>query len=292
MSRKFLQELEARRAESRARGRKKGVTADGLTVRERLDLLLDKGTFQEFAPFLARRLDKDPSDGGVIAGFGKVEGRRVAVFAQDSSRGQASLSEMGAQKVGQVIERARMGGLPVVGLYDASGPCPEEGAHGLSGPAELLWQQTQTSGLTPQIAVVVGPASGVLALSVGLADFIVAAGEGHVFLEPETVPPGTGAPDVAVWEGAGLYGREAGLAHFFVDGETEALSLTRRPPINRVLLCVLGRHRRLVRRLEWLTLCPNCGVLPQISHLPGIPCTPSGVDFSITVCNYTMNRPP
>ncbi|UCC63605.1 MAG: methylmalonyl-CoA carboxyltransferase, partial [Anaerolineae bacterium] len=180
MSRKFLQELEVRRAQSRARGRKKDVTVDGLTARERLGLLLDKGTFQEFAPFLARGLENDPSDGGVIAGFGKVEGRRVAVFAQDSSRDQASASEMDTQKVGQVIERARMGGLPVVGLYDSCVPCPEEGAHGLSGLAELLWQQTQTSGLTPQIAVVAGPVSGVLALSVGLADFVVVAGGGRV----------------------------------------------------------------------------------------------------------------
>jgi propionyl-CoA carboxylase beta chain len=136
---------------------------------------------------------------------------------------------MDAQKIGQVIERGRAGGLPVIGLYDSAGPCLEEGVHGLAGPAELLWQQTQTSGLTPQIAIVAGLATGALALSVSLADFVILVAEaGYVFLGPETAPPGGGRRDLEGLGGAVLHGRETGLAHFVVPSEAEALGLARR----------------------------------------------------------------
>ena len=92
---------------------------------------------------------------------------------------------MGGQKIGQLLERAREGGLPVIGLYDSTGPCPEEGVYALTAPAELIWQQTQSSGLVPQIAVVTGLAPGALALSVGLADFVIALETAQVHLESE-----------------------------------------------------------------------------------------------------------
>jgi len=230
MSQCFVEELEARRVAARAKDGRKDPTSARLTARERLAWLLDEGTFGEFAPFLARRLEQDPSDDGVVAGFGKIEGRRVAVFAQDVTAVGGSFSEMGAQKIGQVIERARAGGLPVVGLYDSTGPCPDEGVYGLTGPAELLWQQTRTSGLTPQIAVAMGPVPGALALSVGLADFVIAvAGTGYVFLEPETTTPsGEGGLDLEKLGGAALHGRETGLAHFVAANDAEALALVRR----------------------------------------------------------------
>jgi acetyl-CoA carboxylase carboxyltransferase component len=213
MAQQFFEELEARRAAMQPGGTAEDIVSARLTAREWLALLLDEGSFQEFAPFLEHRLEgKAPSGDGVVAGFGKIEGRRVAVFAQDDTAG-GGFSEMGVQKIGQVIERARAGGRPVVGLYDSTGPCPDEGASGLAGPAELLWQQTQTSGLMPQIAVVMGPAPGALALSVGLTDFVIAVAKtGHVFLDQEAA-----APD-----------QEIGLAHWVTANDAEALALTRR----------------------------------------------------------------
>jgi acetyl-CoA carboxylase carboxyltransferase component len=208
---------------------------DTLTARQRVERLLDQGSLYEYGPLLTRRADcyegreQLPGD-GVVAGFGKVDGRPVAVFAQDAAVEGGSFSEMGAQKIGQVIERAREGGLPIVGLYDSMGLSPEEGLYGFAGPAELIWQQTQTSGLTPQIAVVMGPVPGAQALSVGLADFIIlVAGMGQVFLEPERVlSPAEGELDLEALGGAALHSRESGLTHFIVLNEIDALALVRR----------------------------------------------------------------
>ncbi|MFZ5916032.1 MAG: acyl-CoA carboxylase subunit beta [Chloroflexota bacterium] len=225
-------ELAARRATALAGGQvfhSTETALTGLTARQRLARLLDEGSFFEFDPFLTRREDRyadAPPPDGVVAGFGKIEGRRVAVFAQDRVAG--AFSEMGAQKTCQLIERAREGGLPILGLYDSAGPAPEEGAYGLAGPAELLWQQTQASGLVLQLALGLGPAPGALALSVGLADFVIAvAGEGQVFLEPETLPAAADTPDLEILGGAALHSRESGLVHLLAADEIEALTLAR-----------------------------------------------------------------
>ena len=205
-----------------------------LSAHQRLDQLLDPGTWQAFAPYLTRRSDcyqesEHPPSDGMVAGFGKIEGRRVAVFAQDLSVEGGSFSEMGAQKIGQLIERAREGGLPLIGLYGSTGLCPQEGVYAMAGPAELIWQQTQTSGLTPQIAIVMEPTPGALALSVGLADFVIAVAEqGQVFLEPEAVPSTSrGKPDLEALGGAGLYERQSGLCHFVMENDADALALAR-----------------------------------------------------------------
>ncbi|OQY25096.1 MAG: hypothetical protein B6I34_02820 [Anaerolineaceae bacterium 4572_32.1] len=190
-------------------------------VQKQLTHLLDEGTFYEFAPFLTRRLDqKNPPSDGVVAGFGKIDGRRVAVFAQDAGAENGTFSEMGGQKIGQLLERAREGGLPVIGLYDSTGPCPKEGIYALTAPAELIWQQTQNSGLVPQIAIVTGSASGALAISVGLADFVIALESAQVHLESER--QGQDKPD---------------LIHLIATTGEEALDLARRllsylPPNN------------------------------------------------------------
>lgn len=182
-----------------------------------LKQLVDAGSFREFAPHLKRRSDcyegSEPlPDDGVVAGFGKVEGRRLALFALGITK-EETFSEMGAQKVDQLLARGREGGLPVVGVYCSTGLDPQEGLYGWAGPPELLWQQAQNSGLTPQIAVVSGSVPGALALSVGLADFVVwVAKEGRAFLEPE----------------AASAGREGGLAHFVVADGGEAMRLVRR----------------------------------------------------------------
>jgi acetyl-CoA carboxylase carboxyltransferase component len=206
-----------------------------LTARQRLERLLDEGSFYEYGLLLTRRADcheereQLPAD-GVVAGFGKVDGRQVAVFAQDAAVEGGSFSEMGAQKIGQVIERAREGGLPIVGLYDSTGLSPEEGLYGFAAPAELIGQQTQASGLTPQIAVAMGPVPGAQALSVGLADFVILVrGRGQVFLEPEAASaPEAGELDLEGLGGAALHGRESGLAHFVAADEADALALVRR----------------------------------------------------------------
>jgi acetyl-CoA carboxylase carboxyltransferase component len=182
-----------------------------------LESLLDPGSWRALDPHLKRRPDrygagKVPPEDGLVAGFGKVEGRRLALFLLGGAE-DGAFSEMGAQKVGQLLVRARQGGLPVVGVYRSTGLAPQEGLYGWAGPPELLWQQTQCSGLVPQIALVAGPVPGALALSVGLADFVVrVAKEGRVSLRPE----------------AALHDEERGLAHFVVAGEAGAMRLVRR----------------------------------------------------------------
>jgi len=165
------------------------------TARERIDRLLDPGSFEEVAPYIthrhtAFRLDRKrfPGDSAVV-GFGRVDGRKVAVAAQDFTVIGGSFSEAQAQKVCQVLDMAIAAGVPFVALNDSVGARIQEGVWSLAGYSELFWRNTQASGVIPQISVMLGPCAGGSVYSPGLTDFIIMTERiSHMFITgPEVI---------------------------------------------------------------------------------------------------------
>ena len=164
------QSLTERRADVRLGGGQKRIDAQHsrgkLTARERIDRILDTGSFEEIAPHLQHRhsalgLDKQRYAGdGVVTGFGLIEGRRVAIFAQDFTVLGGSFSEAQAIKVGRLLELATSGGLPILALLDSVGARIQEGVWSLAGFGDLFWRNTQASGVVPQISMMLGPCAG------------------------------------------------------------------------------------------------------------------------------------
>ena len=162
--------LTERRAEARMGGGQDRIDAQHargkLTARERINRLLDPGSFEELGPFLEHRhtafgLDRQRHAGdGVVTGFGYIDGRRVAVFAQDFTVLGGSFSETQALKVGRLLETATASGLPVIALLDSVGARIQEGIWSLAGFGDLFWRNTQASGVVPQISIMLGPCAG------------------------------------------------------------------------------------------------------------------------------------
>ncbi len=236
-----IEELKRLREEASLGGGAKRIEAQHakgkLTARERLALLLDEGTFQEVDPFLTHRAtefgmaeEKYWGD-SVVAGYGKIDGRRVCVYAQDFTVFGGSFSEAQAMKVCKVMDLALQGGLPVIGLNDSVGARIQEGVRSLAGYAELFWRNTQASGVIPQISVMMGPCAGGSVYSPGLTDFIIMTkGISHMFITgPEVIKTVTGEEvDFETLGGAITHTTISGVAHFAADNEQQALTLTRR----------------------------------------------------------------
>ena len=203
------------------------------TARERLTLLLDKGTFQELGAYVTHRHpDQEPYPGdAVVAGYGLIDGRRVCVYAQDFTVLGGSFSEAQAMKVCQVMDLALASGLPVIGLNDSVGARIQEGVYSLAGYAELFWRNTQASGVVPQISVMLGPCAGGSVYSPGLTDFVIMTRQiSHMFITgPDVIRTVTGKEvDLDTLGGADAHSRTSGVAHFAAADEAEALTLTRR----------------------------------------------------------------
>jgi acetyl-CoA carboxylase carboxyltransferase component len=208
-----------------------------LTARERIDRLLDTGSFQEVDPFITHRhgdfgLDQKriPGD-AVVVGFGQIDGRKVAVAAQDFTVIGGSFSEAQAQKVCKVLDLALGSGTPFVFLNDSVGARIQEGVWSLAGYSELFWRNTQASGVIPQISVMLGPCAGGSVYSPGLTDFIIMTeGISHMFITgPEVIKTVTGEEvNFETLGGAQTHATVSGVAHFLVANEHEALSTTRK----------------------------------------------------------------
>ncbi|HRK72591.1 MAG TPA: carboxyl transferase domain-containing protein, partial [Micropepsaceae bacterium] len=177
-----LRELERRRAEARLGGGQKRIDAQHargkLTARERIDLLLDEGSFEEFDMFVEHRntdfgADKNriPGD-GVVTGWGTISGRLVYVYAKDFTVFGGSLSETHAQKIVKIQELALRMGAPVIGLLDAGGARIQEGVASLAGYGEVFQRNVLASGVIPQISVIMGPCAGGDVYSPAMTDFI------------------------------------------------------------------------------------------------------------------------
>jgi len=178
----ILEELEARRAEARLGGGQRRIDAQHakgkLTARERVEALLDEGSFEEFDMFVAHRCtdfgmdaQKYPGD-GVVTGWGTINGRQVYVFSQDFTVLGGSLSETHAQKICKIMDMAMKVGAPVIGLNDSGGARIQEGVASLAGYADVFQRNIMASGVVPQISVIMGPCAGGAVYSPAMTDFI------------------------------------------------------------------------------------------------------------------------
>ncbi|HKK36737.1 MAG TPA: acyl-CoA carboxylase subunit beta [Paracoccaceae bacterium] len=178
----ILEELEARRATARTGGGRKRIDAQHakgkLTARERVELLLDEGSFEEFDMFVAHRCTdfgmeaQRPYGDGVITGWGTVNGRQVYVFSQDFTVFGGSLSETHAEKICKIMDMAMRNGAPVIGINDSGGARIQEGVSSLAGYAEVFQRNIMASGVVPQISMIMGPCAGGAVYSPAMTDFI------------------------------------------------------------------------------------------------------------------------
>jgi len=210
--------------------------AGKLTARERLDLLLDPGTFVELDKFVTHRSsdfgmgEKKILGDGVVTGYGKVDGRQVFVFAQDFTVFGGSLSGAYAQKICKIMDLATRVGAPVVGLNDSGGARIQEGVESLAGYAEIFLRNTLASGVVPQISVILGPCAGGAVYSPAITDFIAMVKDtSYMFITgPEVIRTVT-HEDVTKDDlgGALAHNTKSGVAHFAAENEQAALLLTR-----------------------------------------------------------------
>ncbi len=234
------------------------------TARERIAALLDPDSFQEVDPYITHRhsafgLDRRriPGDSAVV-GLGKVDGRQVAVVAQDFTVIGGSFSEAQAQKVCKVLDMAIASGVPFIALNDSVGARIQEGVWSLAGYSELFWRNTQASGVIPQISVMLGPCAGGSVYSPGLTDFVIMTeGISHMFITgPEVIKTVTGEEvDFDTLGGAHTHAAISGVAHFVASDEHEALALTRRLlsylPANNLELPPVVAPERLDAGPDW-----------------------------------------
>lgn len=208
-----------------------------LTARERIDLLLDEGSFAEFDMFVTHRstnfgIDKQEflSD-GVVTGHGTIDGRVVYVFSQDFTVFGGSLSETFANKICKVMDQAMKVGAPVIGINDSGGARIQEGVNSLAGYAEIFERNILASGVIPQISAIFGPCAGGAVYSPALTDFIVMSkGTSNMFVTgPKVVKTVTG--EIVTDEelgGAMVHGSKSGISHFVADDEKEGIALIRK----------------------------------------------------------------
>jgi acetyl-CoA carboxylase carboxyltransferase component len=207
-----------------------------LTARERLDILLDKGTFNELEPFITHQgneLDAAseayPGD-GVVTGYGQINKRTVYFYAQDFTVYGGTLSEMQSRKICRIMDLALRNGVPIIGLIDSGGARIQEGVKSLGGYAEIFRRNAQYSGVVPQISVMLGPCAGGAAYSPALTDLIIMVKDhSYMFLTgPEVIKAVTGEViDPESLGGTDVHMNVTGTAHLAADTEKQALELAK-----------------------------------------------------------------
>lgn len=211
--------------------------AGKLTARERLDLLLDPGSFVELDPFVVPRsrdfgLDRveAPAD-GVVTGHGAIDGRPVHVFSQDFTVLGGSLGEGHAAKICKVMDLAMRTGTPVIGLNDSGGARIQEGVVSLGGYADIFLRNTLASGVIPQISAIMGPCAGGAVYSPAITDFtVMVRGTSYMFVTGPQVVRTVTHEEVSFEElgGADVHAGRSGIAHFVAEDDEECLLLLRR----------------------------------------------------------------
>jgi methylmalonyl-CoA decarboxylase subunit alpha len=236
-----IQELLALRQKARLGGGEKRIDAQHakgkFTARERIEMLLDEGSFEEFDMFVSHRthdfgLDKQTflSD-GVVTGYGTIDGRLVYVFSQDFTVFGGSLSETFALKICKIMDKAMKVGAPVIGINDSGGARIQEGVKSLGGYAEIFQRNILASGVIPQISAIFGPCAGGAVYSPALTDFtIMSKGTSCMFVTgPKVVKTVTGETVTEEELGGALvHGSKSGVAHFIADSEAEGIMLIRK----------------------------------------------------------------
>src|SRR6202165_2026578 len=238
--REKLELLERRRIESEQGGGEARLKAQHekgkLSARERLELLLDEGSFVELDRFVVHRstdfgLEAQKFYGdGVVTGHGKIDGRLVYVFSQDFTVFGGSLSESFAEKIVKIMDLAMRNGAPVVGLNDSGGARIQEGVVSLGGYAKIFLRNTLASGVVPQISAILGPCAGGAVYSPAITDFIyMVRGTSYMFVTGPNVVKTVTHEDVTMEElgGADTHGTISGVSHFTHDSELACLQSIR-----------------------------------------------------------------
>lgn len=207
-----------------------------LTARERIDLLLDKGSFEEIDAFVTHRstafgLDKQQFLGdGVVTGYGKIHGKPVYVFSQDFTVFGGSLSETHAEKICKIMDMSLKNGIPLIGLNDSGGARIQEGVTSLGGYAEVFWRNTMASGVVPQISAVMGPCAGGAVYSPALTDFIfMVENTSYMFVTGPNVVKTVTHEEVTSEElgGSVTHNTKSGVAHFSTPNDAVCLQQIR-----------------------------------------------------------------
>jgi acetyl-CoA carboxylase carboxyltransferase component len=206
------------------------------TAHERIEILLDPGTFRELDPFAEHRathfgLDKNviPGD-SVVTGWGTIDGRLVYVYSQDFTVMGGTLSEAQALKIIKIMDMAMKTGAPIIGLNDSGGARIQEGVDSLGGYADIFLQNTLASGVVPQISVIMGPCAGGAVYSPALTDFtIMVKDTSYMFITGPDVVKQVLNEDVTFEDlgGASVHAAKSGVAHFVADDETQSLLMAR-----------------------------------------------------------------
>jgi acetyl-CoA carboxylase carboxyltransferase component len=208
--------------------------AGRLTARERIDLLLDKGSFREIDAFVVHKSTDFGLDNqkfltdGVITGWGTIDGRLVYVFSQDFTVIGGSLGEMHAAKICKIMDMAQKNGAPVLGLNDSGGARIQEGVFSLAGYADIFLRNTLLSGVVPQISVIMGPCAGGAVYSPALTDFIIMVRKSsYMFITGPDVVRAATNEDVTAEElgGADVHAEMSGVSHLVADTDGDALYL-------------------------------------------------------------------
>src|SRR6185436_11220938 len=224
--------LEGGGAERIAKQKAKGK----LTARERVELLLDHGTFNEIEPFIMNQGDemnllKEKFYGdGVITGYGQINGRTVYLYSQDFTIYGGTLSEMQSHKICRVMDLAVRNGVPFISLIDSGGARIQEGVRSMGGYAEIFRRNAQYSGVIPQIAVMLGPCAGGAAYSPALQDLVIMVEKtSFMFLTgPEVIKAVTGEViDAESRGGSEVHTSVSGVSHLCVKSEKDALDMVR-----------------------------------------------------------------
>ncbi len=236
-----IKELMENRSQAKLGGGQKRIESQHkkgkLTARERIDLLLDEGSFEEFDMFVTHNchdfgLEKEKYMGdGVVTGYGTIDGRLVYIFSQDFTVFGGSLSEAYAMKICKVLDKAMKVGAPVIGINDSGGARIQEGVKSLGGYAEIFQRNILASGVVPQISAIFGPCAGGAVYSPALTDFtIMTKKNSYMFVTgPKVVKTVTG--EVVTEDelgGATVHGTKSGVTHFIAEDEQEGLLLIRK----------------------------------------------------------------
>jgi len=235
-----LELLEKRRAETELGGGAERLKAQHdkgkLSARERLDVLLDDGSFVELDRFVVHRSsdfgleDQRPYGDGVVTGYGRIAGQLVYVFSQDFTVFGGSLSESHAEKICKVMDLAVRNGAPVIGLNDSGGARIQEGVVSLGGYAEIFKRNTLASGVVPQISAILGPCAGGAVYSPAITDFVyMVRGTSFMFVTGPNVVKTVTHEDVTMEQlgGADAHASMSGVAHFACDSEFACLGAIR-----------------------------------------------------------------
>ena len=238
--REKLELLQQKRAESEQGGGAERIATQHqkgkMTARERLDVLLDPGSFVELDRFVTHRAtdfglaEQKILGDGVVTGWGRVEGRIVYVYSQDFTVFGGSLSEAHAEKICKVMDLAVRNGAPVIGLNDSGGARIQEGVVSLGGYADIFLRNTLASGVVPQISAILGPCAGGAVYSPAITDFVfMVRGISYMFVTgPSVVKTVTHEEvDFERLGGADVHGGTSGVAHFVHDSELESLTAVR-----------------------------------------------------------------